>query len=63
VTWTSPDKRYSAEVFSENLLDTIYATNRVAFNTPTSVYNLGGQLGPPRIFGVRVIVKLGSAVS
>ena len=61
MTWTSPDKRYSAELFGDNLLDTIYATNRVAFNTPTSVYNLGGQLGPPRTFGVRLTVKLGSA--
>jgi iron complex outermembrane receptor protein len=60
IVWTSADNRWAAEIFGENLTNSIYAANRVAFNTPATVYNLGGQLGPPQTYGVRVTMKLGS---
>jgi iron complex outermembrane receptor protein len=60
LVWTSTDRRYTAEIFGENLLNENYATNRVAFNTPVTVDNISGQFGPPRTFGGRIIVRLGS---
>jgi iron complex outermembrane receptor protein len=61
MVWTSMDKRYSAEVFGENLTNSIYATNRSGFVIPPSVYNVSGQLGAPRIFGVKLTLRFGSA--
>jgi iron complex outermembrane receptor protein len=63
LVWTSPDQRYEAELFGENLSDTLYSTNRASFNTPSTVENVAGQFAPPRTFGVRFTVKLGSATS
>ena len=62
LVWTSADHRYSAEVFGNNLTNSNYATNRVGFNTPSSVVNVAGQFAPPCTFGVRLAMKLGSAV-
>jgi iron complex outermembrane receptor protein len=62
LVWTSANRRYEAELFGANLANSLYATNRVAFNTPATVENVTGQFAPPRTFGVRVTVKLGSAV-
>ncbi|MDB5479828.1 MAG: hypothetical protein JWO83_881 [Caulobacteraceae bacterium] len=61
LVWTSPDRRYSAELFGDNITNTYYTTNRVGFNTPATVENVGGQFAPPATYGVRVTVKLGSA--
>lgn len=61
LVWTSADNRYTAELFGANLTNSNYATNRVGFNTPTSVDNVAGQFAPPRTFGVRLAMKFGSA--
>ncbi len=61
LVWTSLDKRYSAELFANNLGNTFYATNRVGFNTPATVNNVAGQLAPPRTYGIRLAVKFGSS--
>jgi len=60
--WTSADQKYEAEIFGNNISNSFYTTNRVSFNTPSTVENVSGQFAPPRTFGVRFTVKLGSAV-
>ena len=61
LVWTSMDKRYSAEVFGEKLTNSIYATNRVGFVKAPNIYNVTGQLGAPRTFGVKLTLRFGSA--
>ena len=60
VAWASPDRRYGVEAFVDNITNTYYATNRSPANTPSSIVRVGGNLGPPRTYGVRLRVKLGS---
>jgi iron complex outermembrane receptor protein len=62
LVWTSADQRYEAQLFGANLSNSLYSTNRASFNTPSTVENVAGQFAPPRTFGVRFTVKLGSAV-
>ncbi|WP_293871770.1 TonB-dependent receptor [Sphingomonas sp. 67-36] len=58
--WTSPDKRFSAEVFGENLTDTRYYINRNDTNIPSTAYSVIGVMGTPRTYGVRLRAKFGS---
>ena len=62
LTWTSADRRYQAQLFADNLTNALYATNRGANNTPTSLDTVEGQFAPPRTYGVRLTMALGSAV-
>jgi iron complex outermembrane receptor protein len=62
LVWTSADKRYEAEVFGNNITNSLYATNRVAFNTPAMVENVTGQFAPPATYGVRFTMRFGSAI-
>ena len=62
LTWTSADRRYTAELFADNLTNSLYATDRGANNTPTSLDTVEGQFAPPRTYGVRFTVALGSAI-
>jgi iron complex outermembrane receptor protein len=62
VTWTSKDGRYEGQLFVDNLTNTYYSYNRTAFNTPASVVAVTGQWAPPRTYGLRLVMKLGSAV-
>jgi len=61
LVWTSANRRYEAQVFGANLSNSLYATNRVGFNTPATEDNVSGQFAPPRTFGVKFTMKLGSA--
>jgi iron complex outermembrane receptor protein len=63
LVWTSADKRYQAQVFANNLTNTYYATNRTGFNTPAALESVGSQWGPPRTYGVRLSMKLGSSAN
>jgi iron complex outermembrane recepter protein len=59
VGWTSPDKRYSAMLFGNNLTNTIYFDETVAFNLPPTMVTVGGQLAAPRTYGIRLSAKFG----
>ncbi len=59
--WTPEDSPYEVQLFADNLSNTYYATNRVGFNTPTSLDTVAGQFGPPRTFGIRVSAKFGGS--
>jgi len=61
LVWTSPDKRYSAELFADNLGNSHYLNSRIAYNTPPTMYTVAGQLAPPRTYGLRLRMKLGSS--
>jgi outer membrane receptor protein involved in Fe transport len=61
LAWTSPGKRYGASLFGNNVTNSLYATNRVAFNTPATVENVMGQFAPPFTFGAHFTLRFGSA--
>ena len=52
VMWSNA--RYDIEAYVENFTDELYAVNRVIFNTPAALNNVGGQFAAPRTFGVRL---------
>ncbi len=58
--WDSDDNRHQVQLFGENLTNELYATNRLAFNTPATFVNTGGQFAAPRTFGVRLSTKFGA---
>lgn len=60
LNWTSVNNRYQVQLFVNNVTNTLYATNRFATNTPLSLDSVIGQFAPPRTFGARLTVKLGS---
>jgi len=61
IAWTSPDKRFAAELFGQNLTNSRYFSTRLAVNAPPTMYNIIGQISPPRTYGVRLRVKFGSS--
>ena len=56
--WELEDGRYQVQLFGENLTNELYATNRVAFNTPQTFVNVAGQFAAPRTFGFRATLRL-----
>lgn len=62
LVWTSPNKRYSAELFGENLSNSLYTNDRQAFNVPTTMYTIAGQLAAPRTYGVKITARFGPGV-
>ena len=56
--WALKDGRTRIQLFGENLANALYATNRVAFNTPQTLVSVSGQFAAPRTFGVRAMLKL-----
>jgi len=57
LTWQSQNSHFRIQLFGENLTDALYATNRVAFNTPQTFVDVSGQFAAPRTFGVRATMK------
>ena len=55
-----PNERYEFQAFVENIGDELYSVNRVIFNTPVALENVGGQFTTPRTYGVRVRMHFGS---
>jgi iron complex outermembrane receptor protein len=58
VIWL-PNETYEVQAFVENFGDELYAVNRVVFNTPSALENVGGQFTAPRTYGVRVTAHFG----
>ena len=56
--WSLEDRRTQIQLFGENLTNELYATNRVAFNTPQTLVSVSGQFAAPRTFGLRLALKL-----
>ena len=52
--WALRDGHTQIQMFGENLTDELYATNRVAFNTPQTLVSVSGQFAAPRTFGLRL---------
>lgn len=61
LAWTSPDKRFGVELFGDNLTNKRYAVDRQLVNLPPTLINVGGLLGAPRTYGIRLRAKFGSA--
>lgn len=61
LTWASVDGRYKVEIFGDNITNSLYATSRVALNTPMTLESVTGQFAPPATYGVRFTIKWGSA--
>jgi iron complex outermembrane receptor protein len=61
LAWVSISGRYEAEIFGDNITNSLYATSRIAFNTPSTLENVAGQFAPPATYGVRFTIKWGSA--
>ncbi|MCW0200095.1 TonB-dependent receptor [Sphingopyxis sp.] len=59
--WTSPDKRYAAELFGENITNSRYYDNLNLVNTPSTMYTVIGAMAAPRTYGVRFRAKFGSS--
>jgi iron complex outermembrane receptor protein len=60
LSWKSRDGRWEGQIFGSNLLNTYYATDRSETNTPSGEIFTTGQFAPPRTYGVRLIMRLGS---
>ena len=58
LTWQPHNSHFRIQLFGENLTDALYATNRVAFNTPQTFVSVSGQFAAPRTFGLRAMMKL-----
>jgi iron complex outermembrane receptor protein len=56
--WQPEDDRFEAQLFVENIGDELYSYSRVA--SATGAY-VSGQFSPPRTYGLRLSMKLGSA--
>jgi len=60
LAWRSGDGRWEGQLFGENLTNTYYTTDRSETNNPAAEVFTTGQFAPPRTYGVRLIVRLGS---
>ena len=59
--WASRDRRWTAQLFGDNLTNEKYSFIRSESNSPSSMVNVTGQFAPPRTYGVRAAMKFGSA--
>ena len=60
LSWKSRDGRWEGQLFGDNLTNAYYATDRSETNNPAGEVFTTGQFAPPRTFGARVIMRLGS---
>lgn len=58
LVWRPQDDRFEAQIFVENITDELYALSPNASATTGGIVS---QFSPPRTYGVRVSMKLGSA--
>ena len=63
LAWVSISGRYEADIFGDNITNSLYATSRIASNTPSTLENVAGQFAPPATYGVRFTIKWGSAAN
>jgi hypothetical protein len=61
LAWVSISGRYEADIFGDNITNSLYATSRIASNTPSALENVAGQFAPPATCGVGFTIKWGSA--
>jgi iron complex outermembrane receptor protein len=63
LTWASEDGRYQAQLYGKNLTDKFYSFNRFGQVEGAGQFDaVLGQFAPPRTYGLRLTVKLGSEV-
>jgi iron complex outermembrane recepter protein len=60
LSWKSRDGRWEGQLFGNNLTNAYYATDRSESNNPAGEVFTTGQFAPPRTFGARLIMRLGS---